>query len=390
MNRTALGLVNGIVYLGYASHGDNGPYHGWLLGYNATNVNQLVCYYNSTPNGGLGGFWQGGGGPAVDSAGNLYLITGNGSFNANAGTISTNNNYGMSFLKFSTTNGAAQLVDFFSPHDEASQSGGDLDLGSGAPIVLPDSAGSAAHRHLVVGAGKNGTIYLLDRDSMGRFNAANDNQIVQVMGGAVGGNFGTPAFWNNRLYFIGGGDNLKAFTVTNGVIASNPVRSPNSFGGDKSSTTPIVSSDGTNNGIVWAIHSSAFASSGPAILYAYNATNVAQQLYSSSSLLSRDNPGPAVKFTRANRCQWKSLRRSAIQIVGFWNRPFHLRSDDFTCWRSLYQFGNDYISGCDGGDDDLLHVGWHRAHNQFTALHQPFVLTNTAAVQAHCRQARHC
>ncbi len=296
MNRVALGLINGIVYLGFASHGDNGPYHGWLLGYNATNLT-LVSFFNSTPNGGLGGFWQSGGGLAVDPTGNFYLMTGNGSFNATAGTITSNLNFGMSVMKFSTTNVPAKLVDYFSPFDQGSQSSADLDLGSGAAIVLPDSAGSASHPRLLAAAGKNGVIYLLDRDNMGHFNAANNNQIVQAFNGAVGANFGTPAFWNNRLYYVGLGDNLKAFTVTNGVINTTPVRSPNSFNGDKSSTTPVVSANGTNNGIVWAVDSSAYASSGPAVLHAYNATNVAQELYNSSMLLSRDNPGASVKFT---------------------------------------------------------------------------------------------
>lgn len=296
MNRTALALLNGVVYLGYASHGDNGPYHGWLLGYKATNLTQRVSLFNSTPNGGLGGFWQGGGGLTVDAASNFFLMTGNGSFDATAGTISAANNFGMSVLKFSVTNGPATLVDYFSPHDESSQSGADLDLGSGAAIVLPDSAGSTIHPHLLAAAGKNGTIYLIDRDGMGHFNGANDNQIVQVVPNAVGGNFGTPAFWRNLLYYIGLNDTLKAFSISNGAISTNPTRSPNTFSGDKSSTSPVVSASGTSNAIVWAINASAYASSGPEILYAYNATNVAQELYDSSLLLSRDNPGASVKF----------------------------------------------------------------------------------------------
>ena len=296
MNRAAMGLVNGVVYLSYASHGDNGPYHGWLLGYTATNLSQQVSIFNSTPNGGLGGFWQGGGGLTVDACGNFYLMTGNGSFDATSGTISSTNDFGMSVLKFSTTNGPATLVDYFSPHDESSQSSADLDLGSGAPIVLPDSAGSTNHLHLLAAAGKNGTIYLLDRDSLGHFSAASD-QIVQYFPNAIGGNFGTPAFWNNRLYYAGLGDNLKAFIMTNGVIYTSSTRSPNQFGGDKGSTTPVVSANGTNNGIVWAVDPEAYSSSGPAVLYAYNATNVAQELYNSSQNLSRDNPGGAIKMT---------------------------------------------------------------------------------------------
>ncbi len=296
MNRMALGLLNGTVYLGFASHEDNRPYHGWFLGYNATNLSQSVSVFNSTPNGGEGGFWSGGGTFTADSSSNLYLMTGNGDFNATAGTINSSNNFSMSVLKLSTTNGPATLVDYFSPYDEATESGGDRDLGSGAAIVLPDAVGSASHPHLLTAAGKQGNVYLLDRDNMGHFNVANDNQIVQEMDGAIGSNDGTPAFWNNTIYYLGLDDNLKAFSISNAVIASNPTRSTHNFGGDKNSSTPSISSAGTSNGIVWAIDASAYSSSGTETLYAFNATNVAQELYDSSLLSSRDNPGAAVKF----------------------------------------------------------------------------------------------
>ena len=177
MNRVALGLLNGVVYLGFASHGDQYPYHGWLLGYNATNLSQQISYYNSTPNGGLGGFWQGGGGLTVDASGNFFLMTGNGSFNATTGAINTNLNFGMSVLKFSTANVPAQIIDYFSPHDESTQSGQDLDLGSGAAIVLPDSAGNGSFQSVGCG-GQKRAIYLLDRNNLGHFNSGSD-QIVQ-------------------------------------------------------------------------------------------------------------------------------------------------------------------------------------------------------------------
>jgi hypothetical protein len=154
--------------MSFASHGDNGPYHGWMMAYNATNVTQQVGIYNATPNGGLGGFWDGGGGPSVDPQGNLYFQTGNGSFNGGLNVTATNN-YAMSILKLSTTNGI-KLVDFFAPSNAVALSGGDQDLGSAAPIILPDSAGSVAHPHLLVGGGKTAPIYIADRDSMGRFN----------------------------------------------------------------------------------------------------------------------------------------------------------------------------------------------------------------------------
>ncbi len=300
MNRTALGLLNGVVYLAYASHGDVGPYHGWLLGYNASNLSQRITLFNSTPNGGLGGFWQSGGGLTVDPSGNFfYLMTGNGSFDAMGGTFTTNNNFGMCVLKFALTNGPATLVDFFSPQDEATQNSADLDLSSGGPIVLPDSAGSTNHPHLLAAAGKNGTIYLLDRDHLGHFNLGGD-QVVQEIPSAVGAMFATPAYWNNTLYYIGLNDTLKAFAITNAAIAPTPLKSintfSNAFSGDKSSATPGISASGTSNAIVWALDTAAYAIGGPAILFAYNATNITQMLYNSDQLQARDNPGGAVKF----------------------------------------------------------------------------------------------
>jgi uncharacterized repeat protein (TIGR03806 family) len=299
-SRPALTLLNGILYLGFASHGDNQPYHGWLFSYDAHTLAQ-ISVYNTTPNGGLGGFWQGGGGATVDSAGNIYFETGNGTFDATGSSFSqTNNNFAMSVLKFSTTNGNLKLVDYFTMHDAVSLSGGDVDLGSGASIVLPDSIGTATHPHLLAAAGKDGRIYLIDRDNMGHFNAANDSQIVQVVpnafAGGQNGSYMTPVFFNNTLYYIGMNDRLKAFSMSPGQISLSPTVSSTVFG-DKGSSSPSLSANGTSNAILWAIESDAYASSGPGILHAYNATNVAQELYNSSLNLSRDNPGGAVKFT---------------------------------------------------------------------------------------------
>ena len=317
MNRMAVGLLKGVVYLGYASHGDNGPYHGWLLGYNATNLTQLASVFDSTPDGGLGGFWSSGGGLTADPLGNFYLLTGNGSFDISGSGIASTNDFGMSALKFSTTNGTAKLVDYFAPYDEASQSQGDADLGSGAPIILPDSAGSAGHPHLLSVAGKNGTIYLVDRDNLGHFNASGDTQIVQALRGAIGANFGTPVYWNNRLYYIGLGDRLKAFAISNAVINPTPVQGANSFGGDKGSTTPCLSANGSSNAIIWAVDTSAYASSGPGVLYAYSATNVAKMLYNSSLLSSRDNPGGAVKFSPPTIANGKVYVGAEYQVSVF-------------------------------------------------------------------------
>ena len=290
MERPALTLAGGILYLAYGSHDDTEAYHGWVFGYNPANLSQ-VSVFNTTPNGSQGAIWMSGDGLCVDASTNLYFETGNGTFDANT----AGGDYSQSFVKLSTASNNLAVADYFAPYNEASLSGSDSDVGSGGPLLLPDSVGSAGHPHLIVGAGKEGTIYLIDRDNMGHFNSANDNQIVQELSGAIGGAWSSPAYFNNRIYYNGNGDVMKAFLITNGVIATAPdSRSANSIGFP--GATPTISANGTNNGIAWVIDDGAYLSSGPAVLHAYNATNLALELYNSSQNLARDNPGPAVKM----------------------------------------------------------------------------------------------
>jgi hypothetical protein len=205
----------------------------------------------------------------------------------------------MSVIKFAPTNGVVTLVDYFSPANEASLSGGDSDLGSGAALVLPDSAGSIAHPHLLVSAGKTARIYLIDRDNMGRFNSGGDQVIQELDGlssGGQNGSYATPAFFNNTLYYIAMNDTLKAFAMSNGLISTSPPVQGSTVFGTKGSTSPTISANGSSNAIVWALQSDGQTPTTPAVLRAYNATNVAQELYNSSLMLSRDNPGNSVKF----------------------------------------------------------------------------------------------
>src|SRR5260370_5086194 len=240
---------------------------------------------------------MGGDGPCVDASGNLYFETGHGRFSANT----NRGDYGDSFVKLSVSNQLG-VADYFSPSNQAAMALNDQDLGSGGPMLLPDSAGSAAHPHLMVGAGKEGTIYLVDRDNMGHFSATT-NSIVQTLIGAIGGSFGVPAYFNNEIYYQGTSDVLKAFRINNGVITLTPVsRSTVSLG--YLGYTPVISAHGTSNAIAWVIQADAYnnsdpTTSGPAVLHAFNATNLAQELYNSSQNLARDNPGGAIKDTVA-------------------------------------------------------------------------------------------
>jgi hypothetical protein len=303
--RSSLLLENGKVIIPFTGHFDYPPYHGWVFAYDAYTLAQTGIW-NANPNGSDGGFWQSGCGPAADPAGNIYLESGNGNWDA------TNGNFGDSVLKLSTTNGLA-LADWFTPYNQLDLNLRDVDVGSAGQIVLPDSAGSAAHRHLLLAGSKAGTIYLLDRDNMGHFNPAGDTQIVQSLGGAVRGMWCTPAWFNGSFYYIASGDLLKEFTLSNAVINPNPVGvSPSAIG----SSSPSISANGTSNAIVWAVQASPF------MLHAYNATNVAKELYNSSQNSARDSAGASVKFTVPTVANGKVYVGSANALSVYGNSSF--------------------------------------------------------------------
>jgi len=299
--RCALTLAGGVIYVAYASYADTDPYHGWIIGFNAANLQPLTNYvFNVTPNAsiaafgpeaGEGGIWMAGGGLCVDANTNLYFETGNGSFDADTGGV----DYGDSFMNLSTSNGLA-VSDYFTPFNQEALQAVDADLGSGGPVLLPDDVGSPAHPHLFLGAGKESKIYLLDRDNMGHYNSTNDNQIVQSFAANDGKCFCTPAYFNHTIYYQGINGVLRAFAINDGHIDTTPSsESMTSFSGF--GTTPSISANGLANAIAWTIQSDAAVEGGPAILHAYNATNLTMELYNSSQLPDRDNPGNAVKMT---------------------------------------------------------------------------------------------
>jgi hypothetical protein len=301
LQRAAMTLVGGTLYVTFTGYADTNPYHGWIFGYNKTNLQLLPGYiFNSTPNStttayganaGEGGIWMAGNGLCVDSANNLFFMTGNGIFNA---TNSGGTEYGDCFMRLSTTNGLA-VADWFSPFNQSTLAAGDTDLGSGGCILLPDAIGTPAHPHLMLGAGKEGKIYLIDRESLGKFNPGSDTNL-QSVASQIRNSFSTPAYFNNQIYYQCIGDNLKAFGVTNGVLASAPAsQSATTIGFPGAS--PSISANGNNNGIVWVLQNDASGSGGPAILHAYDAANVGIELYNSSQAGIRDRAAPAVKTT---------------------------------------------------------------------------------------------
>jgi hypothetical protein len=300
--RPGLVLSNGVVYVAWASHEDHDPYHGWVIGFSASTLAPITNgVFNSTPNvvGTLsysrGGVWMGGGAPAVDSTGNLYLITGNGTFDANAG----GSNYGDSVVKLSTKSGLA-VADYFTPLDQASLDANDTDFGSGAATVLVDQP-TAPVPHLVIGGGKQGNLFLLNRENLGKFNSSTNNVVETVnLGNSI---FATPVFWQNNFYVAGVG-NLKQFVFNpstgqfNGAPSS---QSSTSYGFP--GATPSLSSSGTTNAIIWALENTLYCTPqspgcSSTVLHAYDATNLATELWNSSQAVgNRDHAGNAVKFT---------------------------------------------------------------------------------------------
>jgi hypothetical protein len=283
--RPGLLLLNGVVYIGWASFGDVAPFHGWLLGYGATSLVQ-VSVFNTTPNGSDGGVWQSGAAPSVDAAGNIYLISGNGTFDINKGGT----DWGDSFLKFDA---ALAVQDYFTPYDQAKLSKDDLDLGSGSGLLLPPQSGKFPNEGVT--AGKEGLIYLVNRSKMGKFDSQKNN-VIQTVRGSAGGYWGSPAYWNGMVYYSGNKDFLSQYTLSKGLLSKSPVyQAPTEFA---VSSTPSVSANGSTNGIVWTIERQ-LKTKGvfpPEILHAYQGTKVSNELYNSSQAGTRDTLGTGITF----------------------------------------------------------------------------------------------
>jgi outer membrane protein assembly factor BamB len=291
--RAALLLENHTLYTSWTSHCDAPPYSGWVIGYSESTLAQTAVLDLAADSDAGPSVWMAGGGLAADAAGNIYLLTANGAFDTTlANGLPQNGDYGNSFVKLSTAGGGLAVSDFFAPSNEVAESAGDEDLGSGGVMLLPDVTDSSGLvRHLLVGAGKDSNLYVLNRDDMGKFNASGNGTWQELDGVFPGGIYSTPAYFNGKIYYGGVGGSLEAFPVTAAKLASLPA-SQTSTQFPYPGTAPAISANGAANGIVWAVENS-----DPAVLHAYEAADLTHELYNSTQAPGgRDNFGAGNKF----------------------------------------------------------------------------------------------
>jgi hypothetical protein len=289
------------IFLAWASHGDHGAYHGWVMAYDAANVAKQNGAWVDTPNGREGGIWMAGGGPSSDNNGNIFIAAGNGTFDVNSG----GKDYGSSAFRLTVSTSGLALHDYFTPVNYTNLNSGDQDMGTGAVALLPTQSGSKPH--LAVTVDKSGTIYLINRDHMGGFTTPSNSSVQSFSGGPAGSttpykNRSSFAFFNNTMYggFAGAPLQAWSFNPSTELFNTTPQsKSANIFGCNcnGAGSTPSVSANGSSNGIVWALDNSGYYHT-PAILHAYQPADLSKELYNSTQAAnSRDAPAIAVKFT---------------------------------------------------------------------------------------------
>ena len=364
LQRPGLLLMNGVVYLGFGSVGDMGNFHGWIMGYDATTLQQ-VSILNMTPNGSDGGIWSAGQGLAGDASGNIYVMTGNGDFNANT----NGKDYGDSFLRISTASGLT-VADYFTPSNQASLFSGDVDFGSGGPLAIPGT-------NLFVGIGKDKLFRVVDSTNMGHFNSGFDNDVQQFTA-ATSAYFGAPVYWNSPnngpvVYLWGPKDFLKAYKFTGSLFQTTPVTQStiqNSSG--FSNAAPLsISSNGelVGSGIVWGAASFSGVATGPSapgILRAFDATNLGTELWDSKQNAARDDVGMYAKFnppTVANGKVYLGTFSGQLLVYGL-NPPaasgIHFAQSASATPQSTTANVSVPFSGTQGGGDlNVVVVSWN-------------------------------
>jgi len=295
--RPGLALVNGVVYIAWASHEDTDPWYGWVMAYDATSLSHLYTF-NTTPNASRGGVWMGGGAPSADASGNLYVITGNGNFDV-TNSSAPNNDYGDSFLKLTSNLAVSQ---YFTPADQSSDNTGDQDFGSGGTSVVVDlPPNGTLPNQLVIGGGKDGYLCLLNRNALGGYSSNNTGAVQMLNFG--NGIFGTPAYWNSSFYLAGIGGQLQQFTLNLSTyqINSSPASTSATTYSFPGATPSVTTTPDNSNAIVWALNNTQYCTTqspgcGATVLHAYNATNLGTELWNSSQGTG-NAAGYAVKFT---------------------------------------------------------------------------------------------
>lgn len=305
--RGALTLLDDTVYIPWASHGDVGDFHGWVMGYAADDVQKQTAVFMDTPYGARGGIWMSGDGLATDGT-YLYSSDGDGDFSATTGA----QNFGESTVKLDPS--TLKVVDYFATFDAEKDGQDDLDAGTGGVHLITDKTSSST---LLVTGDKQGDIYVLDPNDLGGYSSSTNNDIQEIkLGKPLLNNM---AYFNQTLYAGGNNLPLQAFTLNDRHFSTTAAsKTGNTFGTggfNGQGTNPIVSANGTSSAIVWALDNSAYGSNGPAVLYAYNASNLGQELYSSNQDASRDAAGPAVKFTAALVANGRVFVPGASQVT---------------------------------------------------------------------------
>jgi hypothetical protein len=321
LNRSALTLNNGLVYIALASHCDDQPYHGWMLAYDAVTLTQRYVWANAAnATNGEGGIWMSGAGPAIGPTGHLYVVTGNVSTAAQYAPGS--GSYSNSLMRFAPD---LTIVDYFTPQAQATMDNSDLDLGSSGVVLLPDQGGSATR--LAVTGGKVPDIWVVNRDKFGGQGASGDPQIPQrianALGSGNGGAFSTFGYWNGRLYICPAPNNF----TTPQACQTRTISATGAVGSIASSTTatfeypgasPVISANGTTNGIMWVYRLDGTAAH--AHLYAYDATNLAALLWDSEANAARDACGMAgIKFHQPTVYNGKVYIAGATGVCAYAN-----------------------------------------------------------------------
>jgi hypothetical protein len=284
LQRPGLLLLNNVLYLGFGSHGDDLPYHGWLIGYNAQNVQQQVSVLNTTPNGAGGSIWQAGHAPAADDAGNIYVASANGDFDGAT-------NWGETFLQLNPAGGPS-VTSWFTPKDWTDLNDGDFEIGNSGPMLLPGT-------DLLVGTGKLGFVYLMRRGNLGGLSNA-DSQLVQSFQACNFGLFGR-AFWKSAskslIYLSAWGEPLRAFRLEDGVFVTDAdSESAQSFGNPYSGLAISANGGQDGTGILWATTADETNPLNPGVLRAFDAADLSRELWSSEMNPGSDRLADFAKF----------------------------------------------------------------------------------------------